>query len=149
MKLLAALTLLLPAVHVAARREYFGLKTGPHVGAPVVVKSPEYPEYYVVESGSGVVPERFHWGDEHIIVDLAGKAVLVDRTDDGYLHISLINNATPGFSFDDEDALVKNDDQGEMWFLCPVEGDANKNKLRFSIYTDLTCDTIDLYMIPF
>ena len=88
MKLLAALTLLLPAVHVAARIEYFGLRTGTQPGAQVVVKSPEYPDYYVVvESGSGVEPERFHWGDENRIVDLDGNAVLVDEF---FIHISPI-----------------------------------------------------------
>jgi len=149
MKFLAALTFLLPAVHVAASIEYFGLRTGTQPGARVVVKSPEDPNYYVVvDSGSGVVPERFRWGPERIIIDLNGKAVLVDRRDDDYLHAAPIEKGTEGFDFDCEGALVKNDDQGEMWFLCPVEGDANKKKLRFSIYYDFDCEEINLYKIP-
>ena len=151
MKLLAALTFLLPAVHVAARIEYFGLRTGTQPGAQVVVKSPEYPDYYVVvESGSGVEPERFHWGDENRIVDLDGNAVLVDDRDNQYLHVSLIENATPGFTFDELDQLVKEDDQGEMWFLCPIGGDANGRRLlRLSAYQDMNnCPQTSVYQIP-
>ena len=150
MKFLAALTFLLPAVHVAAKPETFGLRTGTQLGAPVVVKSQEHPEYYVVvEFGRGVEPERFHWGPERKIIDLDGDAVLVDEEDNEYLRVSQIENATPGFTFDELNQLVKVNDQGEIWFLCPIGGDANGQRLlRFSGYQDVDCSETSVYKLP-
>ena len=50
MKLLAVLTLLLPAVHVAAVTPYFYLRAGADVNDPVVVKSREHRGYYVANN---------------------------------------------------------------------------------------------------
>ena len=149
MKLLAALTLLLPAVHAAAVTPHFYLRAGEDVNDPVVVKSPENPFHYIVVfSGSGVAPEEFHLGAGGTIIDLDGYAVLVDENDDEYLHISLTDKATGGFSFDEEGELEKTPNDGEEWYLCIIVGDENKKLLRYSVYNAPMCEETEVYRIP-
>ncbi|RKP29383.1 hypothetical protein METBISCDRAFT_24268 [Metschnikowia bicuspidata] len=154
MKLLAALTLLLPAVHVAALPGIdivalpgnFGLRIGPNSDDPVVVKSPEHPEYYVVdESVRGGTALRFELGDNNILIDQDKKSVIVD--DLGDLRVGLdVKLATSGFFFDKDGKLSTLNDVGESFYLCPLSP-PGKMKLRLSLYLEPDCQGIDLYKI--
>ena len=129
MKLLAALTFLLPAVHAVPVREEFGLIIGAHIG---------------MTRYEGFRPERFKWGPNGKILNEDGQGVFVDDNT-GELGWTLIDNATSGFYLDEEDKLAKNYDE-RSWYLCPL--DHGYKKMRFSINGDPDCEAIDIYKIP-
>ena len=146
MKLLAALTLLLPAVHVAALPGNFGLRIGPNTDDPVVVKSPKKPGYYVIDTSVTDGPaERFEWGDNEILIDQEEKSVFVDHYGD--LRVGLdVRWATTGFYFDKEKKLANRNNDEKSWYLCP-SGEAGIKTLQFTLSDVPDCKSIDLYEI--
>ena len=156
MKLLAALALLLPAVHASTTPEKFGLKIGTNPGAAVVVKSLEYPGYYLVDTSvTGGSPLRFEWGANDILHDQDNKYVIVDTFHDLRTGLEEVGDGT-GFFFDEDrfyfdanNKLAKHINNGEKFYMCPLGGrslnEPGLMKLRFTANAEPHCASIDLY----
>ena len=145
MKLLASLTLLLPALHVAADTQYFGLRTGTQLGAPVVVKSRENNfSYHVVYSGSGVEPEQFHFGAGGTIIDLDGDEVLLNPNTGDFIN-TLTDDGTRGFYFDADGKLAKHNGDGKKWYLCHLLCLNGFEFLQFSNNREGLCEETEVY----
>lgn len=146
MKLLGALGLLLPAVQVAALPGNFGLRIGPNVDDPVVVKSPNYPDYYIVDTSVRGGPAlKFEFGPKDILIDQDDKSVFVDRFDQVTVSLD-IEMATLGFFFDKEDRLRLRGDDTDDFYVCELDG-SGKKSLRFTSYIYPDCEEVEIYKI--
>ena len=142
MKLLAALTLLLPAVHVAALSGNFGLRIGPNHGDAVVIKSPENPLLYVVDTSVGGGPEeRFEWIDNDTLIDQDKKFVQVGGEDN--LSARLHKWDVLGFYIDEKNKL-KTNDKNKEFYICPPNG-RGKKLLKLSSFAWPDCEKVDVY----
>jgi len=122
MKVLAALTLLLPAVHVAAISPYFYLRAGEDVNDPVVVKSRDHPGYYVVKDPDEAEPESFVLGTGDTLIDLTGQAIYIGNENKGDLRAVRHDQGSREFYFDNDGELKKRDSNGEEFYLCTWGG---------------------------
>ena len=98
MKLLAALPLLLPAVHAMLCEDFTLNVVADEYNNAVVLKSLDYPGYYAVNTlgGPGVI---FKFGNDNILVDSDQVSLIVDEFGD--MREALTGEKpTTGFFFD-------------------------------------------------